>query len=619
MNLITIDFETYYDKKSYSLSKSSTEAYINDSRFEVIGLAIKFNDGDTQWYSGSYETTKLWLEQFDWANSLVLAHNCLFDGAILSWRFGINPAGWLDTLSMARALHGVDAGGSLKALAERYGVGVKGTEVDDADGKHRWDFSDEELASYAAYCINDVDLTYDLFKIMGSNFPKKELKLIDATLRCYTHPVLELNTTVLNNHLENLIDKKEQLLASVNQDPKALHSNKQFAALLEAHGVEVPMKISKTTGKPTYALAKTDEGLKALTEHENLEVQALVAARLGTKSTIEETRTERFIDIAKRNNDKLPIALKYYGARTGRWSALDKQNLQNIPRKSTMKKAIHAPDGYVMVGVDLSNIELRAGLWIAGQMDKLSLLGSGYDLYCDFAAEVRGLDYKTVRGGYEAGDAEQTSNRQLGKVGQLSLIYGTGSAKLKDTVRIQAGQKITIDLAESMKDSYRLTYTDVVNAWREGTNILQAIMNDDCMEYGNENLIKVHGKRGIQLPSGLYMAYPELQTYTDDETGRTKWKYRIRNGWEDIYGSKVFQGITQAVARCIMGEAWLRIQKRFPLAMSIHDAAYFVAPEDQAEDALQFAIECMRVTPTWIKSGIPLDAEGAYGKTWSDC
>ena len=283
-----------------------------------------------------------------------------------------------------------------------------------------------------------------------------------------------------------------------------------------------------------------------------------------------------------------------------------------------MKQAIHAPDGYVMVGVDLSNIELRGGLWIAGQLDKLELLGGGHDLYCDFAAEVRGLDYSVVRGGYEADDPEQTANRQLGKVGQLSLIYGTGSAKLKDTVRIQANQKITIDLAESMKENYRSTYTDVVNAWREGTDVLKAIMNDEYMEYGNEGIVKIHGRKGIYLPSGLYMAYPELQEYQDDETGRTKWKYKIRNGWEDIYGSKVFQGVTQAVARCVMGEAWLRIQKRYPLAMSIHDAAYFVAPEGEAAEALEYAISCMRVTPKWMP-GIPLDAEGKYGKTWKDC
>ena len=43
MDLITIDFETYYDQE-YSLSKLTTEEYVRDTRFEVIGVAIKVNN-----------------------------------------------------------------------------------------------------------------------------------------------------------------------------------------------------------------------------------------------------------------------------------------------------------------------------------------------------------------------------------------------------------------------------------------------------------------------------------------------------------------------------------------------------------------------------------------------
>ena len=46
MDLITIDFETYYDK-DFSLSKLTTEEYIRDPRFEVIGVAVKVNNGPT--------------------------------------------------------------------------------------------------------------------------------------------------------------------------------------------------------------------------------------------------------------------------------------------------------------------------------------------------------------------------------------------------------------------------------------------------------------------------------------------------------------------------------------------------------------------------------------------
>jgi len=52
MQVITYDFETFYDR-AFSLSKMTTEEYIRDELFEVIGLAVKVDDGDTQWFSGT--------------------------------------------------------------------------------------------------------------------------------------------------------------------------------------------------------------------------------------------------------------------------------------------------------------------------------------------------------------------------------------------------------------------------------------------------------------------------------------------------------------------------------------------------------------------------------------
>ena len=117
MNLITIDFETFYSKE-FSLTKLTTEEYIRSPFFEVIGVAVKVNDNPAEWASGTHEQIKAWLDTFEWETSLGLAHNAMFDGAILNWVFDIRPKLWLDTLSMARALHGVEVGGSLKKLAE---------------------------------------------------------------------------------------------------------------------------------------------------------------------------------------------------------------------------------------------------------------------------------------------------------------------------------------------------------------------------------------------------------------------------------------------------------------------------------------------------------------------
>lgn len=321
MQLLTIDFETTYSK-TYSLSKMTTEAYVNDPQFEVVGVAVKINEEPTQWFTGNMMETAQWLAQFDWGNSIVVAHNALFDGAILGWRFNIHPKVIVCTLCMARALHAVSVGGSLAAMSEYYGLGKKGTEVHDAIGKRRADFSQAEIEAYGGYCVNDVELTYKLFQAMLPSVNKVELKLIDITIRMYTNPMLKLDREVLDLHLIDVREQKDKLLEECGIVKEDLMSNNKLAVVLESLGVEVPMKLN-SKGAQAFAFAKTDEGFKALAEHDDLRVQAIIAARLGTKSTLEETRTERFIAIAERPNRKnlLPVPLLYYGARTGRWSA----------------------------------------------------------------------------------------------------------------------------------------------------------------------------------------------------------------------------------------------------------------------------------------------------------
>lgn len=385
MKILTVDFETYYDQ-AFSLSKVTTEEYIRDPRFETIGVAVQDGDKQPVWFSGSHEDLYQFLKSFDWENSVALAHNAVFDGAILSWIYGISPRGWVDTLSMARALHGTEVGGSLKVLTRHYGLGEKGTEVENALGLRRQDFSEQQLGRYGEYCKNDVAITYELFKAMATDFPPTELRLIDLTIRMFTEPLLQLDTVLLESYLRQVRQKKEEILGKFDKD--TLMSNPQFADLLRSLGVEPPMKVSPTTGKSTYAFSKTDEGFKLLLEHENTHVQAAVAARLGTKSTIEETRTERFIGIAGRG--ALPVPLRYYAAHTGRWGGDDKLNLQNIPRASPLKHAIVAPDGYMMIDSDSSQIEARTLAWLAGQNDLVQAFEDGEDVYKIMASAIYG-------------------------------------------------------------------------------------------------------------------------------------------------------------------------------------------------------------------------------------
>ena len=72
MQIITLDFETYYDK-DYSLSKITNEEYVRDARFQIIGVGVKVDDAPAEWFSGTHREIKVFLSQFDWANAMMLA------------------------------------------------------------------------------------------------------------------------------------------------------------------------------------------------------------------------------------------------------------------------------------------------------------------------------------------------------------------------------------------------------------------------------------------------------------------------------------------------------------------------------------------------------------------
>ena len=604
---MVIDFESFYSK-SYSLSKLTTEEYINGDEFEVIGLSIKLGEAETTWHTGDREYLTSILKSLFWDNITLIAHNCFFDASILSLAFNIYPARYIDTLSMARAIHGISVGGSLAKLATHYDLGEKGTEVVDALGKHLKDFTAAELAKYGEYCINDTELTYALFQKLITHYNATELSLIDMTIKMGVVPRLLVDMAILESHLYEVKRAKEFILEQVSADKSEIMSNPKFAKLLEYYGVEVPMKLSLRTGKMTYAFAKTDDGLKDLLEHPNLVVQALVAARLGVKSTIEETRTERFIGIANRMG-RLPIPLNYYGAATGRWSAGggQKVNFQNLPRGSMIKEAIIAPEGYLIVGADLSNIELRVGMWVAGEREALKLLGEGGDLYKEFASKAFGVPYDEV-------NKEQ---RFIGKQSQLSLIFGVGATKLRLAIKTLSGVDLGEVESKRIVDLYRATYTGVTTLWKTCTTAIKTIAENGEYTFGTGDLYVVEGKKGIKFPSGMYMQYPQLANVIDEKTGEQGYKYKMRNGYDRLYGGKLTNNLVQGTARCIMSEAMVRVNKRYPIVLTIHDALYILAPEAEAQEALDFLIEEMTKVPSWMP-GIPLAAEGGYGRSLKD-
>jgi DNA polymerase len=552
----------------------------------------------------------------------------MFDGAILSWRYGVKPKGWLDTMSMGRALHGVDQSVSLASMAVRYAVGEKGTEVMNAVGVGREFFSPDALAKYGAYCRNDVELTYNIFQhMMLSGFPKGELKLIDLTLSMFIHPVLKLDTEALKAHLADTVAQKKAHLVSALQAVgkqdlavkhilgdeetqaevrKTLMSNVQFATMLKGLDVEAPTKISPTTGKLTLALAKNDEAFKELLEHEDPRVQALCAARIGTKSTLEETRTQRFMDISKRG--AFPVPLRYYAAHTGRWGGTDSVNLQNLPSRGAnagkLKKAILAPEGYVFIDADSSSIEARTLAWESGQDDLVKAFANGEDVYKIMAAAIYGTTVDKVTDG----------GRFVGKTTILGAGYGMGAAKFKAQLKTFG---LDIDEGESKRviETYRNTYPMIPVLWRESQEAIKCMMRGMTMKLGKDGLLTVNEK-GILLPNGLHIYYNGLAEVIEND--KRQFTYQTRNGPNKIYGGKVVENFTQAIARCIIGDQMLKIAKRYKVVLTVHDAIGIVARQEEADEARAYVESCMRWVPSWAE-GLPVNCESGMGLSYGDC
>lgn len=632
MNIITLDFETYW-AQNYTLKKLTTEEYIKSELFQIIGVGVKVNDAETKWYTGTESQLKRDLAVYDWSNSILVCHNTMFDGAILSWVLGIDAHLYADTLSMARALLGTEVGGSLATLANHFSLGVKGTEVMDAKDKRLEDFSEIELSKYGDYCRNDVDLTYDLFNVLIKTFPPTELSLIDMTLRMFIHPMLKIDTTILTDRLYEVQDEKQLMLSALQHKLKCeseedvrkiLASSPKFSKVLEELGVTVPMK-TNAKGKEIPALAKNDLGFLELLEHENPFVQQLCTVRLGTKSTIEESRLERIIGVGERNNNYLPIPLKYYGAHTGRWSGLDSINMQNLPsrdkKKKALKNSIIAPDGYVVINCDSSQIEARVLAWLAGQEDVVNQFANAEDVYSIFASKIYN---RTIS---KADPVE----RFVGKTCILGLGYGTGAAKLQHTLKTQPpGANLTEDECKDIVKLYRTANNKITDLWKTGDAVIKDLAGDwdknyDFLTntttgkqdyyYGEHKCLKVT-KYGIKLPNGMLIRYPKLHLNTEES--KSYYAYKSRDGMKSLWGGALVENVVQALARIIVGEQMIIINERYRVCLTVHDAAVCVVKETELEEALEFITGVMSVPPAWAK-GLPIACEAGYGKSYGDC
>jgi len=307
----------------------------------------------------------------------------------------------------------------------------------------------------------------------------------------------------------------------------------------------------------------------------------------------------------------MPVPLKYYAAHTGRWGGDDKVNLQNLPSRGQnagkLKRAIRAPEGYVIIDSDSSQIEARVLAWLAEQNDLVEAFEKGEDVYKIMASAIYNKPVEEV----------SKDERFVGKTTILGAGYGMGAVKFAAQLKT-LGTEVAEDECKRIIDVYRKTYAKIPELWSAAQSCLDAIVSKKMAYLGRKDVVNLDPNEfGFLLPNKLWLRYDKLQKVRDSE-GKTQYEYPTRKGTTKIYGGKVIENLCQAIARCVIAEQMILITKRYKVVLTVHDAVACIAPKEEAEEAKAYVEQCMRSRPQWCVD-LPLNCEAGYGESYGDC
>lgn len=613
LTLITLDFETFYGT-GYTLRAMSTTDYVHDPRFLIHMVGIKIGDGPTRVYHK--DDVEPAIRAVDWSRSALLCHNTHFDGYILYFRYGIHPAMYLDTLSMARGVHAHHLDFDLDSLAKLHRREGKLGKDSLVDSKNIRELPDDLRSRMEVYCAQDVNLTYDIYQDLAEVLPERELKVIDIVIRMACWPVLRVNVARLQKHRREVIEAQSRAVERGGVDEDILVSNDKFAEALRSVGCEPPMKLSPRTGLMTYAFAKGDMGFQALKEHPDQQVRDLYAARVVCKSSIERTRVDRFLDATHNGRLPLPIFLNYGGAHTLRMTGGNRMNMQNLTREGELRRSIYVDEDEVIVVVDLSQIEARITAWLAELTEQLAAFAAGKDVYKVMATKIYGIPISEV----------DKLQRFVAKCAVLGLGFQMGGIRFQGVLETGAlGPPVFMELddCKNIVASYRASNPGLGILW----NLMGHVLF--CMKEGIDGSYKClsWGKGHVRLPNGQKLYYPGLQGLTNSMPLRhNRWytptledtSYIGREGRTKIFPGALLENIVQALARIVVTDAMVTIDEKglMDIASMTHDEIIGVTSKNSAPRVYKQVLKIITAPLPWAP-GLPLAAEGGYARNYS--
>ena len=634
MKKLSIDLETY---SSVDLGKSGVYKYAESEDFEILLFAYSINDGEVKVIdlaNGEIIPEEI-LSALSDENVEKWAFNANFERVCLSRFLGkrLKPQGWYCTmiwsayLGLPLSLEKVGEVLKLdkqkmnegKALIRYFSTPCKPTKTNGMRIRNLSHHDLEKWSTFKEYNQRDVETEMAIKKKLSA-FPMShsewENYWIDQNINdrgILIDEVLVDSAIKFDGILrEENMDRAIELTGLENPN-----SPLQLKEWLNKKGLEIDSLAKKDVES---ALKNTEGDIK-----EVLELRQELS-----KSSVRKYDAMKNV---KGKDNRARGLIQFYGAnRTGRYSGrliqvqnLRRNNLKDLDLARSLVKnrdyetmeilyespsdilsqlirtAFIAKEGTRFIISDFSAIEARVLAWLAGEQWVLDAFENGEDIYCRTASRMFGVPVEKhgVNGHL----------RQKGKIATLACGYQGALGALKAMGGIEMG--LSEDELQSIVDSWREANPNIVSLWWDIDSVVKRVVKTRTKEKYKSLVISYEkGILFIELPSKRRLAYPKAKIGTNRFGGESI-VYEgivVGNKWDKIesYGGKFVENIVQAIARDILAEAMMRLEKKgFNIVMHIHDEVVIESDLSSIEEIN----EIMSLVPSWAP-GLILDADG---------
>lgn len=634
MKKLSIDLETY---SSVDLGKSGVYKYAESEDFEILLFAYSIDDGG--------------VKVIDLASGEIIPEeilSALSDESIEKWAFNANfervclsrflgnrlkPQGWYCTmiwsayLGLPLSLEKVGEVLKLdkqkmnegKALIRYFSIPCKPTKT---NGMRKRNLPHHDLKKWSTF------MEYNQRDVETEMAIKKKLSAFPMSHSEWENYWIDQNINdrgiLIDEVLVDSAIKFDEILRDENMD--------RAIGLTGLENPNSPMQLKEWLNKKGLeidSLAKKDVE-SALKNAEGDIKEVLELRQELSKSSVRKYDAMKNV---KGKDNRARGLIQFYGAnRTGRYSGrliqvqnLRRNNLKDLDLARSLVKnrdyetmeilyespsdilsqlirtAFIAKEGTRFIISDFSAIEARVLAWLAGEKWVLDAFENGEDIYCRTASRMFGVPVEKhgVNGHL----------RQKGKIATLACGYQGALGALKAMGGIEMG--LSEDELQSIVDSWREANPNIVSLWWDIDSVVKRVVKTRSKEeYKNLVISYEKGILFIELPSKRRLAYPKAKIGMNRFGGESV-VYEgvvVGNKWDKIesYGGKFVENIVQAIARDILAEAMMRLEKKgFNIVMHIHDEVVIESDASSVEEIN----EIMSIVPSWAH-GLILDADG---------